>query len=87
MSDVEKYIPHRKINELVDKARAGNRISAGYQPLIFNQNIELLRVFDCATIYKVYCQRGSPSSNWLCKNASLSSTPNPGFSVIATRPS
>jgi len=50
MSDVEKYIPHRKINELVDKARAGNRISFGYQPLRFNQNIERLRVFDCASI-------------------------------------
>ena len=59
MSDVEKYIPHRKINELVDKARAGNRISAGYQPLIFNQNIERLRVFDCATICK-FTARAAP---------------------------
>ena len=59
MSDMEKYIPHRKINELVDKARACNRISIGYQPLRFNQNIERLRVFDCATICK-FTDRAAP---------------------------
>jgi len=34
-----------------------------------------------------YCQSGSPSSSMLCRNSSLSSTPSPGASVIATWPS
>ena len=59
MSDVEKWISQRKINERVDKARAGKRISIGYEPLIFNQNVERLRVFDCATIYN-FTARAAP---------------------------